>query len=187
MKSIDNLSEFITEFPKVWSFLGSPEEANAISAEHKDQIHFLNKEGTALINEFLDGSKMMYAKMGDVFNKEYFQNIETIAITEGCEPELKKWLFNRGIPFDSLVFVADDRSGQAVMLTWKMVIKYWEGLFFAHDLVIFDQTLTWGLFYFHHDYLYYGTGVIFDKEKEYQKRLELNELIENMKKMIPKK
>ena len=40
-----------SEFPDTWSFLWSPEEAEAISIEHKDQIHFLNNEGTKLLNE----------------------------------------------------------------------------------------------------------------------------------------
>jgi hypothetical protein len=57
-----------------------------------------------------------------------------------------------------------------------MVVKYWEGLFFSDDIIIFDETLNWGLFYFHEDKLFFGNEKIYDKEFEYQKTIELNEL-----------
>jgi hypothetical protein len=57
-----------------------------------------------------------------------------------------------------------------------MIIKYWEGLFFSDDLIIFDETLNWGLFYFHEDRLYFGSDKIYDKEVEYEKIREINEL-----------
>lgn len=57
-----------------------------------------------------------------------------------------------------------------------MVIKYSEGLFFSEDLIIFDETLNWGLFYFHEDTLFYGTEKIYDKEFEFEKMKELNDL-----------
>lgn len=57
-----------------------------------------------------------------------------------------------------------------------MLIKYWEGLFFADDLLIFDESLNWGLFYFHENKLYFGTDKIYDQEFEYEKTRELNEL-----------
>ena len=55
-----------------------------------------------------------------------------------------------------------------------MVIKYWEGLFFADDLIIVDSSLDWGLFYFHESELYFGKNVKFDREKEGLKTMELN-------------
>ena len=115
-------------------------------------------------------------KLDKVFNEKYFKTIKEFEITKNCEKEIKKWLYNLPIPFDKFVYIDSERSGEAVMLTWKMVIKYWEGIFFADDLIIFDKTLNWGLFYFHEDYLYYGTDKIYDKDFEYEKTKELIEL-----------
>ena len=64
------------------------------------------------------------------------------------------------------------------MLTWKMVIKYWKGLFGAEDSILFDETLNWGLYYWHEDWLFFGMDKIYDKEYEYEKTREYNELKE---------
>lgn len=167
------------EFPDLWSFLWSPEEAEKIPTEHKDQIHFLNKNGTTLLNEYLGSSKMTHGLPSKPFEK-YFKNIDEFKVTANCDNAIKKWLHNKGIPFSKYVFIDCDRSGQSVMLTWKMVIKYWEGIFFADDIVIFDSSLQWGLFYYHESEVYFGTDVIFDRKAEEQKTIELNEIIKKI-------
>lgn len=164
------------EFPISCSFLWSPEEAHKIPIEHKDQIHFLNKKGTKLINEYIDNSKMTKGLPFEPFI-HYFKTINEFKITENCGNEIMKWLYEKGIPFSKYVFVDSDRSNQSIMLTWKMVIKYWEGLFFSDDLIIFDSSLEWGLFYSHNDELFFGKKVIFDREAEEQKMIELNKTI----------
>ncbi|MEP5943914.1 MAG: hypothetical protein ABJ356_05090, partial [Balneola sp.] len=109
--------------------------------------------------------------------EKYFKNIDEFRVTKNCDSAIKKWLYNNGIPFSKYVFIDCDRSGQSVMLTWKMVIKYWEGIFFADDIVIFDSSLQWGLFYYHESEVYFGTDVIFDRKVEEQKTIELNKII----------
>ncbi|MCL9810096.1 hypothetical protein [Flavobacterium luminosum] len=176
MINFDNIKTYSTDFPKTWSFLWSPEEANEIPLEHKDQIFFLNKEASEFVKNYINSSKMVTGPLWKPFNERYFKTIEEFEVTESCETEIKKWLYNKPILFDKYVFIESDRSGQSVTLTWKMVIKYWEGLFFADDLIIFDETLNWGLFYFHEDRLYFGSDKIYDKEFEYEKTREFNEL-----------
>ena len=154
-----NIIQFREDFPKKWSFLWSPEEASKIPLEHKDQIHFLKKKGTELINEYLYRSNMTKGLPFQPF-QNHFKIIEMFRVSQNCDKEIKKWLYSKGIPFSKFVYVDSERSGQSVMLTWKMVVKYWEGMFFAHDLVIFDSSLTWGLFYYHDDRLYFGSGLI---------------------------
>ncbi|MFN7602473.1 MAG: hypothetical protein ACK5R0_13855 [Bacteroidota bacterium] len=179
-----NIKDYITDFPKVWSFLGSPEQASEISSEHKDQIHFLNPIASSMLNNFLWSSCMLEGldphkydgKTWNPFRKNYFREMDEFRIVMDCDSAIKKWLFARGIPFDKYVFIDSVRSGQSVMLTWKMVIKYWEGLFFADDLTIFDETLNWGLFYFHESHLYYGQTNIFNPEEKIKEMEELNEL-----------
>lgn len=153
------------QFPNGWSFIGSPEEAAEIPDTHKDQIHFLNHEGTTLVKKYFYstgmGDKLFIQKPFE----GYFSRIERRQIEEVDNLDVKKWLYNRGIPFDRWVFADNNRSGQGVMLTWKMVIKYWEGLFYSDDVLISDSTLEWGLYYFHHDVLFFGDKVNYDRAK----------------------
>jgi len=178
MITFDNIKTYSTDFPKTWSFLGSAEEANEIPQEHKDQIFFLNDEVSKFVRNYMDSSKMITGPLWKPFNERYFKTVEEFEVTANSENEIKKWLYAKSIPFDHYVFIDGERSGQAVTLTWKMVIKYWQGLFFADDLILFDETLNWGLFYFHEDRLYFGTDKIYDKEFEYEKTKERNELKE---------
>lgn len=73
------------------------------------------------------------------------------------------------------------------MLTWKMVIKYWKGLFFAEDLIIVDSSLDWGLFYFHESELYFGKNLKLNREKEENKTMEMNRIIQEWQNHIKEK
>jgi hypothetical protein len=176
MIAFNNIKSYATELPKTRSFLWMPEDADKLSQEHKDQIFFLNEEASAFIRNYINNSKMYTGPLWKPFNEKYFKTIEEFEVTENCENEIKKWLYSKPIPFDKMVYVYGDPCGQEIALTWKMVIKYWEGLFFADDLIIFDESLNWGLFYFHEDRLFFGSDKIFDKEFEYEKTLELAKL-----------
>ncbi|MBL1279137.1 MAG: hypothetical protein COA33_002645 [Fluviicola sp.] len=177
-----NISKYWTgKLPKSWSFLDSIEDANNIPTEHKDQIHFLNEEGSELIRNLLIHSKMTGNIPLQPF-KNYFKVVKRFSVTENCSNTIKKWLYNTGIPFSKYVLIDSDRSGSAVILTWKMVIKYWEGIFFSEDVMIFDSTFEWGLFYFHHDELYFGNQIIFDRKVEEEKMIQLNEFIKKTSK-----
>lgn len=176
MICFDNIKTYSTDFPKTWSFLSSPEEASEIPQEHKEQIFFLNDEASKFVKNYIDSSKMVTGPLWKPFNERYFKTIKEFEVTENCESEIKKWLYNKSISFDKYVFIDSKRSEQSVTLTWKMVIKYWKGLFFADDFIIFDEILNWGLFYFHEDKIYFGSEKIYDKEFEYEKTREFNEL-----------
>jgi hypothetical protein len=176
MINFENIKEFSTAFPKTWTFLGWHMDADKIPEEHKDQIYFLNEEASKFLREYIESSKMMTGPVWKPFNERYFKSLDEFKLTGTTKKEIKKWLYNKPIPFGKFVYLDGDKSGQVIMLTWKMVIKYWEGLFFADDISIFDETLNWGLFYFHEDTLVFGTDKIYDKEFEYEKVKEINDL-----------
>lgn len=155
MISFDNIKEYSIEFPQVWTFLWSPEEADKIPLEHKDQIFFMNKGATSFLSSYLENNLFPLYYEPKIFPfkaKQQFKEDQFI-IENNNKSELSKWLYNRGIPFDHYVFVYPDRSGYAVMMTWKMIMKYSEGLFFAEDLYIFDRTSNWLLSFDHNDIL----------------------------------
>ena len=76
MINFDNIKTYSTDFPKAWSFLWSPEEANEIPQEHKDQIFFLNLEAENFINQYISSSKMITQTPWKPFNEKYFKTVE---------------------------------------------------------------------------------------------------------------
>lgn len=171
----------------IWTFLGDPKEAEAMPNEHKDQIHFLSKEGDEIIGKLIDNSRMLFDWWKDVeeikvpFNREYFETFEEFFISVDAK-SLKKWLFERGIPFSKYVFLYGDDSA---MLTWKMVIKYSEDMFFAHDFIIIDSSLEWALFYIH-GRVYFGKDVIFDRDKHGEQVYKINQIIQEARERAEK-
>jgi len=180
MVSFENIQNYSIEFPDEWTFLWSAEEARQISNAHKDQIYFLNDEATNFVNRYLETSKII-GRLEDPISQNYFNNIEKYQITENTA-DLKKWLFNTNLPFDKFVFTDCTSGGYSIMLTWKMVIKYCEGLFFSEDLYIFDNTLNWALFYYHENEITFGLKKIYNKEIEYDKALIVNQIIQKLNK-----
>ena len=180
MINFENLKENSIDFPNVWTFLWSPEEAQQISVEHKDQIFFLNQKASEFVSEYFESSKLS-DNWTEPINKKYFRKIEKFEINDNTK-ELKKWLFNRKIPFDNFVFLNRDRSNHVVMLTWKMVIKYCEGIFFSEDLFIFDQSLNWCLSFYHENEITFGSEKIYRKEF-YYKKTEVNNELKNKYKL----
>jgi hypothetical protein len=183
MIDFSNIKEYSTDYPDVPTFLGTPEEANQLSNEHKSQIHFLDEAGTKLVQDYLHWSRM-YAEINpsnfgpeswSPFKPSYFKTVENIEVTLDSEDEITKWLYKRGIPFSNYVFIAQVSSRQSVMLTWKMVLKNWESILNSQGAEIFDQTLNWGLFIFKYN-LYFGKDKVFSNDDETKKMLELNEL-----------
>ena len=122
---MEELLKYKTEFPKKWSFLWSPEEAEQIPNEHKDQIHFLNEEGTKFVKKYLNSSKMIgpnNESEWSPFYKNYFKHTKSIPIRDDSDKDIKKWLYEKGISFDSKVIWREDTV--AFIITWKMVIRF---------------------------------------------------------------
>ncbi|MBY0263137.1 MAG: hypothetical protein K2Q20_12385 [Phycisphaerales bacterium] len=63
---------------------------------------------------------------------------------------VRKWLYQRGIPFQHRVFLLWSPT-EAVVTTWKIFIKYWDDLWYpsSDDLTVFDSSLSWLLSVWH--------------------------------------
>lgn len=85
--NFENIKTYSTDFPKAWSFLWSPEEANKIPLEHKDQIFFLNSEACGFAENYINSSKMITGPLWKPFNEKYFTTIEEFDVTENCDHE----------------------------------------------------------------------------------------------------
>ena len=85
-------------------------------------------------------------------NKEAFQTIDKAKILENNENEIKKWLYQRGIPFDKQVFLSWEQT-KGMIVPWKIFIKYFDSFYYgsSDDLTIIDQSLNWSLLFYHED------------------------------------
>ncbi|AFL83640.1 hypothetical protein Belba_0998 [Belliella baltica DSM 15883] len=176
MINFENIKTFSSEIPDTYGFLWTPEEVEKLPQEHKDQIYFLNEDAGQFLKNYISSSKMATGPSWKPFNDKYFNTIEEFQVNENSDDEIKKWLYNKPIRFDKFVYLQNESNGHFATLTWKMIIKYWKDFFFADDLLIFDETLNWGLYYFHENNLFFATDKIYDKEFEYQRIKDLKEL-----------
>lgn len=175
MLHFDNITTHTSDFPPRRSFLGTAEEAAAIPATHQDQIFFLNEEASQFVRAYLDASHMVTWRAWEPFNPRYFSAVQSISLEDEAL-DVKKWLYEKPIPFAKRVYLCGGSHDPAAALTWKMVIHYWTRIFRGSDLVIFDETLNWCLFYFHEDHLFFGAGKVYDPDYEAEKAKDRNAL-----------
>jgi hypothetical protein len=79
---------------------------------------------------------------------------------EGNSKEIKKWLYQRGLPFEKNVFLSWQPM-DAMILPWKLLIKYFDHFYYygtSGDLTVIDRKLTWALLFYHEDEIYFGTN-----------------------------
>ena len=179
MVDLSNIKQFIKPRPDAWTLLGSADDYDKLPESHKEQILFLDKKATNFIYEFLSCTKLAGYDNSDPFSKGNFKTVETYNDFEEIEESsqrLKKWLFNRSIPFRTWVYVLPNYGDHPLLMTWKMVIKYSFDLFFNDDVTVFDDTLNWCLCYFHHDWLTFGKDNIYDPADDYKRMEAINEL-----------
>ena len=88
------------------------------------------------------------------FTPGWFTEVASLQIGIRDDPEqtrrVRKWLYQRGIPFGHRVYLSWS-STEGAITTWKMVVKYWDELWhpIADDLAVFDGSLSWALFLWH--------------------------------------
>lgn len=171
--SFDNLEEFsipLSEHPRKWVFL---EEGKVLSPEFEDQIIALNIEVAKFLWDFEGSQKILHNKFVDANG---FKNKEEYRTSGKTQKEIKKWLYERGIPFETKVFWVPSNN-HAFILTWKMVIKFADIIFWANDEIIWDQTLNWALKYNHNNIFYFGKDRIYNADKQSEEIGERNQLL----------
>ena len=177
---LDNIEEFsvlLEERPLRWKF--EDDAGNPPSSEFLDQIIPLSKEAAKFLWKF-EGTQR---QLGDKFmNSKHYKIREELSIVGLEQEEIKKWLYKRVIPFDRKVFWVT-QPDWGFVLTWKMIIKFSEEIFFGSDELIWDKTLNWALAFDHNDTFYFGKDRVFNSEVHSQEIEEVQELIkENLKK-----
>lgn len=179
MIDLDTIKQFTVPRPETWSLFGTAKEFDALPGTHKEQILFLDPAASNYLYSFSGpAANLMTGDLWDPFAKGNFQIREEFTDfrrNEESSQHLKKWLYQRGIPFATWVFVLPNGSNEPVLTTWKIVVKYAPDLFLADDVMVFDRTLNWCLFFFHEDKLFFGKDNCYDPAEEEQRMKALNE------------
>lgn len=76
----------------------------------------------------------------------------------GRRADVRQWLFERRIPLRRVVYLMYERD-RVVQTTWKMVVRYWDGLCWSvgYAMVAVDHTLQWACCFHHEDIIVFGT------------------------------
>lgn len=45
-----------------------------------------------------------------------------------------------------------------MIVPWKLLVKYFDSFYYADDLTVIDETLSWALLFYHEDEIYFGTN-----------------------------
>jgi hypothetical protein len=152
----------MADFSMKWRF--TEENYNILPQLHLDQIKPLDSEAARFLSDFI-------AKNGlhkdFPFKKDLFRNNDKTTIGDDNEKEVKKWLYHRGIPFDKEVFLSYGRD-TAIIVPWKLLIKYFDDFQYSDDLTVIDQSLNWALLFFHEGEIYFGTNEDFTPSKLFE-------------------
>lgn len=175
MIDFSNIKEKKIERPNIWTCLGSPDEFDSLSNEFKDQIKFLDKEASDFLYKYFEASRFHTGPRWEPFEKKNFKYVDKISLDDDGQ-KIKKWLYNRGIEFAKWVYVLPNYGNAPLMMTWKMVIKNCESLFFGDDVVIFDESNQWCLSYWHEDEMFFGKINVITPEVGYKEVEMMNEM-----------
>lgn len=163
--SLDNIEEFKIPLEN-YSAIGifKDENGNLAGKEHQDQISPLNPNAA----KFLWDYEM---KLGIKSTEKYYKNVSKFKTEFIDQEKIKKYLYNLGIPFDQKVFIVTQPE-IAVVLTWKMLIKYAHNLFYAYDQTVWDKSLNWKLTFDDKGEFTFGKDLIYDGQLELMKNRE---------------
>lgn len=178
MIDFSNIKNFTTTRPVGGSIFGSEADFDALPDTHKAQILFLDKTAEKYLLEFVDNAQLISDGGWAPFSRGIFKTVElyeyAVDLPENI-PLLKKWLYEKGIPFRNEVFVLCDSNPQALLMTWKMLIKYAFDIFLIGDTMVFDQSRNWCVFNYHEGQLFFAKDNIYDPSGMEQYVQELNE------------
>ena len=179
MIDLSNVHNFTLAHPAACSAFGNAKHFEALPETHKEQIRFLDKTARKYLFSFTNPSANLFTgDSWDPFAKGNFKTQEEcdhLLNTTESNRQLRKWLFKRGIPFKTWVFVLFELYDDPIMMTWKMLVKYSDLIFFGEDVMVFDRSLNWALFYFHENQLFFGKDNIYDPAEKDAMMEALNE------------
>lgn len=140
------------DFMLKWRF--TDERYDLLPDMHLEQLKPLSKNASRFLWDFISEIDL---HGNTPFKRNFFRTIDKMKIYEGKEKEVKKWLFERGLSFEKDVFLSWEPT-EAMIVPWKIFIKYFDSFYYADDLTILDQSVNWALLFYHESEIYFGTN-----------------------------
>ncbi len=142
------------DFSMKWRFTDA--NYDLLPPIHLEQLKPLDKKASNFLWSFI-ASTQLHADVP--FKKDFFRNIDKTRILDDNDREIKKWLYQRGLPFDKDVYLSWQQD-TAMIVPWKLLIKYFDAFYYpsSDDLTVIDQSINWALLFFHEDEIYFGTN-----------------------------
>jgi hypothetical protein len=144
----------LKDFSEEWRFMKN--EHYILPGIHLNQIKPLDKKASKFLWDYISDTGL-HNEMP--FKKDLFRNLDTIRINDDNKQEIKKWLYQRGLPFEKEVYLSY-QSDVALIIPWKLLVKYYDSFYYpiTDDLTVIDSSLDWALLFFHEHELYWGTN-----------------------------
>lgn len=178
MIDLENIKNFAVPRPDGWTIFGNAAQFDALPEATKDQVFFLSPEATDYLFDYIHIVQLITGGGWDPFAKGNFKTVETFHAFYGENKSrelLKKWLYHRGLPFSTMVFLLQNSNEPAILTSWKMILRYAPFIFPGDDVLVFDKTLNWCLFYYHENELFFGKDNVYDPAEDEKKMEALNE------------
>lgn len=108
--------------------------------------HYFSKRITFLKGfDATEFSRLMYKEMPKTFRDEQYLNVSESWNSDLEIAQVRKWLFQKKIPFDQDVYMLYDEN--VIKTKWKVFVKHWDIFSWSVgiSLNIVDQTRSWML------------------------------------------
>jgi len=142
------------DFRLKWRF--NDEKYDKLPDEHLDQLKTLDASASEFLWDFISNTGL---HTNFPFKRDFFRTIDNIKSNSINNHDIKKWLYQRALPFDKPVYLSW-QPGDAMVVPWKLFIKYFDSFYYSgsDDLTIIDHSLNWALFFHHDNEIYFGTN-----------------------------
>ena len=159
LENVENFSTSLCTHHLKWMFESI--EENKIPEEVEAQIIPLQPEAAQFLLDFRETQNHL--------NNELFKDAkcdkqeDTFVTKKKTQEEIKRWLYQKNIPLDRKVFWVNGLN-VAFVLTWKMVIKFSDVLFFGTNEILWDKTMNWVLSFDASEVFYFEDNLMFNPE-----------------------
>jgi hypothetical protein len=116
-----------------------------VHAAHLEKILVLKRRDSASVVDQLRADTRL-----KVIPRVRSLQVKTDSEPEECE--IRDWLYSLGIPFQTPVIVSDHN---VMLTTWKTVVRFFETWEWMQDILVFDETLQWSVFFDHEDWIHF--------------------------------
>lgn len=125
-----------------------------VHPQHLGLIQPLDAAGARFVWDFISDTDLHHDAP---FKKGFFRHLDQAPVGGDDWDPARKWLYRRGLPFDTPVLWSR-QPGEALLVPWKMIVKYPRPFYFGGDVTVIPPGLEWALLMYHEDEFYFGTN-----------------------------